>query len=254
MSHENKPSLSGRRKVLKMIGAGGASLLAGNTLIQSANGASKSTTQAKVCLVSPRQMEGPYFVDERLKRSDIRIDPTDGAIKEGTPLRLIINVSAVNNGHCKSLSNAMVDVWHCDANGVYSDVEDFSFDTRGKKFLRGYQLSDENGSVEFLTIYPGWYPGRAVHIHFKVRTANKIGKIEDFTSQMYFDDSITDQVYRSAPYNKRGSRTPRNEGDIIYNRGSGHLLQLRPKQNQQGEYVAILNVGVESIEKMIIAK
>ena len=85
------------------------------------------------------------------------------------PLTLTVALSQVAaSGACTPLANALVDMWHCDALGVYSDVS--SQNTLGQRFLRGYQVSDANGQVQFLTIYPGWYAGRAVHIHFKVRT------------------------------------------------------------------------------------
>jgi protocatechuate 3,4-dioxygenase beta subunit len=112
----------------------------------------------------------PYFVDNQLNRSDIRIDPSDGSVKEGAPLRLAFQVSDVSANACSPLAGAQVDVWHCDALGVYSGVSDPGFDTSGQLWLRGYQVTDESGYCEFTTIYPGWYSGRAVHIHFKIRT------------------------------------------------------------------------------------
>src|SRR5204862_5959516 len=91
------------------------------------------------CVVRPEQTEGPYFVDERLNRSDIRSDPSDGLVKEGFLLELALRVHKIGGSDCTPLAGVVVDVWHCDALGVYSDVRDRSFDTRGKKFLRGYQ-------------------------------------------------------------------------------------------------------------------
>ena len=95
------------------------------------------------CLVSPEQTEGPFFVDEKLFRSDIRVDPSDGSISQGLPLRLVLQVNQVSNNTCAPLQGATVDVWHCDALGSYSDVRDnaggSASDTRGKKFLRGFQ-------------------------------------------------------------------------------------------------------------------
>src|SRR5437867_10077264 len=94
------------------------------------------------CIVRPEQTEGPYFVDERLNRSDIRSDPTDGRVKSGTPLALTLQVSRLGAGDCHPLPGAQVDIWHCDALGVYSDVRDPGFNTIGQKFLRGYQVTD----------------------------------------------------------------------------------------------------------------
>src|SRR5207244_2699335 len=106
----------------------------------------------------------------RRSSARIRSDPSDGSVKPGAPLRLALRVSRLTAGSCAPLPGAMVDVWHCDALGAYSDVSDPGGSTVGKKFLRGYQVTDAEGLVRFTTIYPGAYPGRAVHIHFKIRS------------------------------------------------------------------------------------
>ena len=194
------------------------------------------------CVVRPEQTEGPYFVDEKLNRSDIRVDPSDKTIKPGVPLRLEFHVSHVASGACNPLSGAIVDIWHCDALGAYSDVRDAGFDTRGKKFLRGYQMTNADGLVEFLTIYPGWYEGRAVHIHFKIRADAAAKRAYEFTSQLYFDEAITEQVYKQAPYNSKGRRTTTNDADFIFRRGGKQLL-LAPTKNSQG-YAAKFDIGL----------
>ena len=199
----------------------------------------QSAQALPACTVKPQQTEGPYFVDEKLKRSDIRSDSTSGAIKAGVPLQLKLRVTQVSDRICTPISGAIVDIWHCDATGVYSDVSDRSFDTTGQNFLRGYQTTDSNGNVEFLTIYPGWYQGRTVHIHFKVRNSN-----QEFTSQLYFNDGITDQVYAQSPYASRGQRTERNEQDGIFQDGGSQLL-LSPTKTNQG-YVATFEVGLQT--------
>jgi protocatechuate 3,4-dioxygenase beta subunit len=102
----------------------------------------------------PQQTEGPFFVDERLHRSDIRIDPGDGSVRPGVPLHLAFRIATVDRGRCAALPGVMVDVWHCDALGHYSDEP--ANGTEGKKFLRGYQITDANGIAQFVTIYPGW--------------------------------------------------------------------------------------------------
>jgi protocatechuate 3,4-dioxygenase beta subunit len=159
-------------------------------------------------VVTPAETEGPYFVDERLNRSDITTDPSGGAAGSGVPLTLIFNVARVNSTSCSTLGGAQVDVWHCDALGVYSDVS--AENTVGQRYLRGYQVTDAQGMVRFQTIYPGWYSGRAVHIHFKIRTFSGSQKTYEFTSQVFLDDSVTDEVYKQAPYNSRSSRNTRN--------------------------------------------
>lgn len=176
------------------------------------------------CVRRPEQIEGPYYIEEALQRSDIRSDPTDGSIRPGVPLRLIFQVSRDDKRGCTPLPEAVVHVWQCDALGVYSDVRDRNFDTRGKKFLRGHQLTNERGIVEFMTIYPGWYPGRTVHIHFKIRTDPNGPKGREFTSQLYFDDQLTDEIHRLPPYNAKGSRTTTNATDLVFRRRGNQLL------------------------------
>jgi len=197
-------------------------------------------------VVTPEQTEGPYFVDERLLRADIRTDPETGAARDGSPLELRLAVSRVDGAACTPIEGALVDVWQCDALGVYSDVRDFQglFDTRGQKFLRGYQLTDAGGAARFVTVYPGWYSGRAVHIHFKIRLVNGDRTTHELTSQLYFDDAITDQVHALAPYNAKGMRDVRNERDGIFRRGdSGSRLLLRLTREGEG-YVGELAVGL----------
>jgi protocatechuate 3,4-dioxygenase beta subunit len=197
------------------------------------------------CVVRPEQTEGPYFVDAKLNRSDIRSDPSDHSVKPGAPLRLTFQVSRIGGASCRPLGNAIVDVWHCDALGVYSDVRDTSvgFDARGKKFLRGYQVTSTNGIAEFLTIYPGWYEGRAVHIHFKIRAGSSFGRGFEFTSQLYFDETVTDQVYKHSPYNTRGNRTTTNDKDFIFRRGGKQLMPALTKDSQG--YIARFDIGLQ---------
>ncbi len=195
------------------------------------------------CIVRPALTEGPYFVDEKINRSDIRLDPSDGAVKEGALLNLVFRISQINSSGCVPLADASVDIWHCDALGVYSDVTDPGFNTVGQKFLRGYQVTDANGAVQFTTIYPGWYRGRAVHIHFKIRTGSRESSSYEFTSQLFFDDALTDQVHAQAPYASKGQRTLRNAGDNIYQNGGSQLL-LDVTQNEQG-YAATFDIGLQ---------
>jgi protocatechuate 3,4-dioxygenase beta subunit len=195
------------------------------------------------CIVRPEQTLGPYFVDEMLNRSDITFDPSDGSVKEGVPLQLVINVSRLDGRSCTALAGATVDIWHCDAAGIYSDVEDPGFNTRGQTFLRGYQMTDLDGKAEFTTIFPGWYQGRTVHIHFKIRTTESSQQAYDFTSQLYFDDSLTDEVHVQSPYTSKGQRTIRNGSDGIY-RSGGDQLTLEANRTGDG-YTGTFNIGLE---------
>ena len=187
------------------------------------------------CVVVPEQIEGPYFVDEKLHRVDIRTEPGSSTPKPGIALRLTFNVSEMSvSGGCVPLANAMVDVWQCDAGGIYSDVKDPRFQTIGQKFLRGFQRTDATGVARFVTIYPGWYRGRAVHLHFKIRTALAQAKNYEFTSQLYFDDSLTDKVHAREPYAQFGPRDRRNEADGIFKRGNGRQLIVALAETTDG--------------------
>lgn len=205
-----------RREVLALMGLSSAAVIAAACApgaISSATGgataaASAATTTASAsvssaavasllpsCVVVAEVTEGPYYVDENLKRSDIRIDTADGASVDGTALRLDWVVSQVDGNACIPLEGVLVDVWHCNALGEYSDVSDGGFNTVGHDFLRGYQHTDANGAATITTIYPGWYRGRAVHIHFKIRTDAAASSGFEFTSQLFFDDSLSDEIY-----------------------------------------------------------
>jgi len=193
-------------------------------------------------VVRPAQTEGPYFVEERLNRADIRTDPTTGKVTAGAPLELVMTISTFASGGCVPLAGAQVDIWHCDASGVYSDVDNPAFNTFGRKFLRGYQVTDANGSVRFSTIYPGWYPIRTVHIHFKARANAGSARGHEFTSQLYFNDTFTDRVFARAEYAGRGPRRVRNQQDEIFREGGDQLL-LDVKKKGDG-YAAMFNLGL----------
>ena len=251
MNNRSKHSIS-RRETLRLMGAAGATALVGWASAPSMRFLPTGKVEAagmfspqQTCVVRPQLTEGPYFVDEKLNRSEIRTDPTTNVVKAGTELRLKINVTRVSGNTCVPLSGAYVDIWHCDATGSYSDVRDAGFDTRGQRYLRGYQVTDSNGAVEFLTIYPGWYSGRAVHIHFKIRLFAGSEKTYEFTSQLFFNDSLTDQVYTQAPYNTEGTRNTRNNQDGIYNGGGAQLI-LDLAQEGSG-YTGTFNIALEGI-------
>ena len=242
MRHDNGSAgrLLSRREVVTFLGATGVAWLMTGSLTP--RGAVAGTLGPS-CVVRPEQTGGPYFVDERLNRSDIRSDPTDGRVRPGTPLALTLLVSRLGAGDCQPLPGAQVDIWHCDALGVYSDVEDPDFTTIGQKFLRGYQITDARGEARFVTLYPGWYPGRTVHIHFKIRTTPVAQRSFEFTSQLYFDDVLTDRVHADPPYAAKGPRTTRNQHDWIFRRG-GNQLMLAPTTVADG-YAASFAIGLQ---------
>jgi protocatechuate 3,4-dioxygenase beta subunit len=222
--HTHDPA---RREAVFFIGSFAAATMLGcdegataTSMPTSASSAAPSTTAAASgCVVRPQLTEGPYFVDERLNRSDIRTDPGSGAVRPGVPLRLTFRVSRSSGGSCGALSGAFVDLWHCDALGVYSDVDN----ARGQRFLRGYQATDASGLAQFTTIFPGWYQGRAVHIHFKIRTS-LTGAGQEFTSQLFFDEAVIAQVHSQSPYNQKGTRDTSNARDGIYQGGGSQLV------------------------------
>src|SRR3989440_3609307 len=172
-----------RRETLAVLG--GALLLPGAETAEAATVA---------CVpVTPTVTEGPYWVDEKLFRSDIRTDPATGVARQGVLLALTITVQNQSGTTCTPLAGAYVDIWHCDAIGIYSDEPaynpgggDGTVVTTGQRFLRGYQVTDDSGQVQFLTIYPGWYGGRTIHIHVRVRTYSGAAVLDNFVTQIFF--------------------------------------------------------------------
>lgn len=232
-----------RRELFAMLGAAGLTVVGGRLALPATRRAFGRALPP--CVVRPEQTAGPYFVDERLDRSDIRTDPTDGSASEGVPLELEFRVSRVGDDDCRPLEGAVVDVWQCDALGVYSDVRDIAgrFDTTGRKFLRGHQVTDADGTARFTTIYPGWYEGRTVHVHFKIRAEAGADRAHEFTSQLYFDDEVTDEVMRREPYASRGERAVRNRQDGLFRRGGERLLlDVAPRGDG---YAGTFEVGLQ---------
>ena len=194
------------------------------------------------CVVRPALTEGPFFNDELLNRSDIRSDSKTKVVSAGVPLTLTFLVSRVGAGSCEPRGGVMVDIWHCDALGKYSGESGEG--TSGKDFLRGYQMTDATGKAVFKTIYPGWYNGRAVHIHFKLRTVVGGRVTGEFTSQLFFDDKVSDGVFTVAPYTgKPGKRNVLNGNDGIYGNGGSQML-LALKGDSKTGYSATFDVGL----------
>lgn len=238
MNFDSEPVPScARRTAVRALAGSVALLVAGRPRAQ----ADAFMSRAPACVLTPEQTEGPYFVDERLERADIRSDPANGSIRQGAPLALALRLSELAGSRCTPLRDAIVDVWHCDAAGVYSDADDARLPAKGSKFLRGYQATDERGQVRFTTIYPGAYRGRAVHIHFKVRAKSRDAQAA-FTSQLYFDDALTDRVHADPPYAGALRRRTRNGDDGLF-RMNGRALVLDVVQSGGG-YVAVYDVGV----------
>jgi len=212
----------------------GAGALAGKELFDASDARAAATGPSAVasglvsCVLSPEMTQGPYYVAGDKFRRNI----TEG--KPGVPLHLQLLVLDVST--CRPLKGASVDIWHCDAGGVYSETS--VQNTESLTCLRGIQKTGENGVALFTTIYPGWYTGRTVHIHVKVH----LGGTTVHTGQLFFRDALTDVVYRRSPYNRRANRDTRNATDSIFrNGGSRSLLALT--RNGTG-YVGKITMGV----------
>ena len=219
--------ISRRDSLLRLGGllAGAATAGAWKVADSASAGPAGVASGAVSCVLAPEQTEGPYHLGDQKIRRDI----TDGK----TGVQLALRLAVVDASTCRPLKGAAVDVWHCDAAGVYSGVQG---DTRS--FLRGIQRTNAKGLALFETIYPGWYPGRTVHVHVKV----SLGSNVVHTGQLYFPDRVTDAVYRRTPYRRRPNRDPRNAGDSIYRNG-GRRSTLRLTRRGTG-YVAAITMGV----------
>lgn len=183
-------------------------------------------TSAPDCVLTPEQEEGPFYIDFARVRRDIVDD------RPGVPLALAVAV--VDSNTCKPIHNAAVDVWHCDGMGVYSGEP--SEGSAGKTFLRGIQLTDGDGQVEFATIYPGQYPGRTTHIHVKVHVGGQRGKGTysgghvSHTGQLFTNDQDDAKVFALAPYNRHHVELTPRDADFVFleQHGSSSELALAP--------------------------
>jgi protocatechuate 3,4-dioxygenase beta subunit len=179
------------------------------------------------CILTPEQTEGPYYIaGEKVRRN----------ITEGRPGRpLTLRLTVVDASTCKPIKGATVDIWHCDASGAYSG---FGSGRASRTFMRGLQRTNADGIATFRTVYPGWYPGRTVHIHVKVHVRGNVVH----TGQLYFSDRVTDAVYRRAPYSRRPNRQTRNADDSLFQNGGRRSL-LRLRRSGAG-YVGSIKMGV----------
>lgn len=162
-----------------------------------------------ICALYPQETEGPFYLNLALLRSDI----TEG--KAGAPLELEVQVVSANG--CMPVKDAAVDIWQCDAAGVYAGFPGQlgGLDTTGQKSLRGTQVTGADGRVVFKTIYPGWYPGRTTHIHFKVH----LSATSEVTSQLYFPEETTAKLYQTPPYDVHGPKDTSNAADATAQAG-----------------------------------
>jgi len=212
-----------------LVAAGGlvAAALIPTAAEAAGSGPAAVSSGAISCVLSPELTQGPYYVPNERVRRNI----TEG--KPGTPLELRLTV--VDASTCKAIKGAAVDIWHADAGGVYSGA---IAGNAGTNFLRGVQRTDLKGLALFKSIYPGWYQGRAVHIHVKVHVSGSVVH----TGQLFFNDGLTDTVFARKPYNTRGTRDVRNAQDSIY-QGGGSRSLLRVIRKGTG-YLGTISMGV----------
>jgi len=249
-----------------MLMAGGATIAASavgveldrGTLAQSTPNAGIPLIEASTCVLTPEMTEGPFYLDLELIRQNIVEDRT------GIPLKLQIAVADATA--CTPIENAAVDIWHCDSHGYYSGVSanmpgpdadqtDIA-EAAAATFLRGIQLTSADGIAEFETIYPGWYIGRTIHIHLKVRLDGEAGKTYEgghtaHIGQLFFDDAVTDQVTQLEPYSGRPDEyRTLNESDGIF---ADHIdepgFMVTLTQNTEGKiedgFLAAIVIGVD---------
>ncbi|NEB02464.1 intradiol ring-cleavage dioxygenase [Streptomyces sp. SID13726] len=246
-----------RRTVLVATAATAATLAVGATVAATtptAGTADASDTvpvaAAAVCTLTKEMTEGPYYLDGQYVRADI----TEG--KTGFPLKLALTV--VDDDTCATISNALVEIWHCDALGEYSGyVGNNGHDEPDSgTFLRGGVLTNSSGVANITTVYPGWYRGRCVHIHVKVHVGVTLtsdgsftGGTELHTGQLFFDETVTAKVGALSPYSANTVTRTTLAQDGIYDDGgaaSGLLTLTALGSSPTSGYTGTLTLGVEN--------
>ncbi|MBR0716333.1 intradiol ring-cleavage dioxygenase [Bradyrhizobium liaoningense] len=227
-------STSTRRGFLGFVSASAAGLLGTR-----AQAAPAPAGDEAACILTPQAEEGPFYVDPKLVRQDI----TEG--RPGAPLTLRLRV--IEAGPCTAIKGARIDIWHCDAKGLYSafpgQSDRHNIDMTGKNFLRGTQVTDESGWAGFNTIYPGWYDGRTAHVHFKVILDDK----SVLTGQTYFPDALNEFIYTNVPdYGDRArQRSILNANDGVIARSDPEHRAFCAVKEERDCYVATLTIGVD---------
>jgi protocatechuate 3,4-dioxygenase beta subunit len=197
-----------------------------------------TTTSSSTCAATPSETEGPYPDKTGMINNSAyyRRDVTEG--KPGLPLTLVLTVVNANSA-CSAVSNATVEIWHCDAAGNYSEYSQPGFDGTGQTFLRGVQTTDSGGQVTFTTIYPGWYAGRATHIHVDVFVNGSLVK----TTQVAFPESTTAGVYSTGVYASKGQNPTSNASDNVFSDGTQSEMATLTGNTSSG-YTASLTIGI----------
>lgn len=245
--HQQLPSDASRFSRRQALGALGLLGLAscgdgtGDSTATPSSGTGGTTPTTASCVLIPEETVGPYPLFATIAAAALyqRQDITEG--RPGVPLRLTLRIVNANDG-CTPITNAMVYVWHCDKDGVYSGYNQPGANAVGQTFCRGVQTTDANGEVTFLTVYPGWYTGRITHIHFRVYLGNSLSA----TSQLAFPQAATAAVYSSALYAARGPNTSVGSfaADNVFNDGTQYQMCTVSADASTGGYGATLVVGI----------
>lgn len=236
-------STSTRRGFLGLASAASALLLPGRQASAATNN-SPAQQIDDACILTPQAEEGPFYVDPKLVRSDI------SESRPGVPLSLKFRV--IEAGACTPISGARVDIWHCDARGLYSAFagqgDGHNIDQSSATFLRGTQMADSAGQTAFKTIYPGWYDGRATHIHFKVFLDDRTV----LTGQTFFPEAINEFIYTNVPdYTGRpGQRLVINANDGIARQSDPEHRAYCAVKEERDRYVAMLTLAVDRNAKV----
>jgi protocatechuate 3,4-dioxygenase beta subunit len=220
---------------------------------------------------TPEMTEGPYWVNTMLRRSDVRANSrhTAGSRQHGVPLSLYINVVDTSSA-CTPINGLAVDIWHANAHGLYSDESSqaagggtgsAASDTIADDWLRGYQITGHDrglrrrpvaGQVSFKTIWPGWYRGRAIHIHVRVRRLSSSGAtIAGFTTQIFFSDADNDRVLTgAAPYSARTpQRDPTTDStDTVLSGSARSTNVVAVTGSLQRGFAATFNIAVDDAQ------
>ncbi|MEY2244291.1 intradiol ring-cleavage dioxygenase [Streptomyces sp. SAS_267] len=246
----------GRRTVLIATGASAAALAVAAaapvaaTSTPVADRADAAPAAAAVCTLTKEMTEGPYYLDGQLVRADV----TEG--KAGAPLKLVLTV--VDDDTCVPISNALVEIWHCDALGEYSGFvgNNGHSEPDDGTFLRGGVLTNTSGVANITTVYPGWYRGRCVHIHVKVHTGVTLtsdgsftGGQELHTGQLFCNETITTAIAKVSPYSTNKVTRTTLAQDSIYDDGgasSGLLTLTALGSTASSGYTGTLTLGVET--------
>jgi len=181
-------------------------------VIPTTDATTDTTTGSGTCTVTPSETAGPFPTKDpsALSMIDITSDRT------GVPMTIKITVQDKSN-NCEALQDAIVDIWHCDRDGYYSEYGGSgmqSVNLQAYHFLRGRQVTDSNGQVGFTSIFPGWYSGRAPHIHVHIYNSSGNSLL---VTQIAFPTAVCNTVYTTATqYYTRGTQDTSNASDNVF--------------------------------------